>query len=449
MKEKVSIIIRTKNEERWIALCLKKIFSQNYKNFEIIFFDNFSSDKTLEKIKNFPYKLVKIKKFLPGKALNLGINKASGSIIVCLSAHCIPVDNNWLKNLIKPLKNKSIGGVYGRQQPLPYSSTSDKRDLITIFGLDKKIQEKDPFFHNANSAFKKSTWKKINFDEKITNIEDRIWGKKIISQKLKIFYQPLASVFHWHGVHQNQNPDRASNVIKIIENLDKDLYKKSVQDLNSLNIVAIISIKGKNLVYNKKNLVEASIKSLKETKLIKKIFINTDNLHTAKIADKYKVDKIIRPKILSKSNMDIVSVSRFALDKIEKDGIIPDYIILLSEEYPFRENNYFELMIKKIVNEGLDLILSANNEKSGFWTQKNKDNPKLIVDGLVPRKLREKTAVRTSFGLGCIITPQNLRSGNIYKGKVGFYKIENPISFISINKKNINNIMKKILNISL
>jgi len=449
MKEKVSIIIRTKNEERWIALCLKKIFSQNYKNIEIIIVDNFSSDKTLEKIKNFPYKLVKIKKFLPGKALNLGINKASGSIIVCLSAHCIPVDNNWLKNLIKPLKNKSIGGVYGRQQPLPYSSTSDKRDLITIFGLDKKIQEKDPFFHNANSAFKKSTWKKINFDEKITNIEDRIWGKKIISQKLKIFYQPLASVFHWHGVHQNQNPDRASNVIKIIENLDKDLYKKSVQDLNSLNIVAIISIKGKNLVYNKKNLVEASIKSLKETKLIKKIFINTDNLHTAKIADKYKVDKIIRPKILSKSNMDIVSVSRFALDKIEKDGIIPDYIILLSEEYPFRENNYFELMIKKIVNEGLDLILSANNEKSGFWTQKNKDNPKLIVDGLVPRKLREKTAVRTSFGLGCIITPQNLRSGNIYKGKVGFYKIENPISFISINKKNINNIMKKILNISL
>jgi glycosyltransferase involved in cell wall biosynthesis len=449
MKEKVSIIIRTKNEERWIALCLKKIFSQNYKNIEIIIVDNFSSDKTLEKIKNFPYKLVKIKKFLPGKALNLGINKASGSIIVCLSAHCIPVDNNWLKNLIKPLKNKSIGGVYGRQQPLPYSSTSDKRDLITIFGLDKKIQEKDPFFHNANSAFKKSTWKKINFDEKITNIEDRIWGKKIISQKLKIFYQPLASVFHWHGVHQNQNPDRASNVIKIIENLDKDLYKKSVQDLNSLNIVAIISIKGKNLVYNKKNLVEASIKSLKETKLIKKIFINTDNLHTAKIADKYKVDKIIRPKILSKSNMDIVSVSRFALDKIEKDGIIPDYIILLSEEYPFRENNYFELMIKKIVNEGLDLILSANNEKSGFWTQKNKDNPKLIVDGIVPRKLREKTAVRTSFGLGCIITPQNLRSGNIYKGKVGFYKIENPISFISINKKNINNIMKKILNISL
>ena len=32
----VSIIIRTKNEERWIGLCLEAIFKQSYKNFEII-----------------------------------------------------------------------------------------------------------------------------------------------------------------------------------------------------------------------------------------------------------------------------------------------------------------------------------------------------------------------------------------------------------------------------
>ena len=36
----VSIIIRTKNEERWINYCLKSIFDQTYKNFEIIIVDN-------------------------------------------------------------------------------------------------------------------------------------------------------------------------------------------------------------------------------------------------------------------------------------------------------------------------------------------------------------------------------------------------------------------------
>jgi glycosyltransferase involved in cell wall biosynthesis len=449
MKQKVSIIIRTRNEEKWISHCLKNIFSQTYKNIEIIIVDNYSTDKTLQKIKWFPHKLIKIKKFLPGKALNLGIEKASGSIIVCLSAHCIPVNNDWLKNLIKPLKKSSVGGVYGRQQPLSYSSTSDKRDLITIFGLDKKIQIKDPFFHNANSAFKKSTWKKISFDEKTTNIEDRIWGKRIISNGLRIIYEPVASVFHWHGVHQDQDPTRASNVVKIIENLEKNLYQTKVHEPEKLDIVAIISIKGKNLVYKNKKIIEASIKSLKETKLVKKIFLNTDNLNTSKLAKKYKIDKIIRPKLLSKSSSDLISVSRYALNKIEKKGIIPDFIILLTEEYPFRENNFFTSLIKKIVNDGLDLVMTATDEKGGIWTQDKKDNVDLIVDGLIPKKLRTKTTLRTSFGAGCIITPQNLRSGNIYKGKVGFLKVENPISFISINEKNINKIMQKIFNINI
>ena len=40
-------------------------------------------------------------------------------------------------------------------------SNLDKRDLLNTFGLDKKIQKKDSFFHNANSAFLKSFWLKV------------------------------------------------------------------------------------------------------------------------------------------------------------------------------------------------------------------------------------------------------------------------------------------------
>ena len=49
--KKVSIIIRTKNEERWILSCIEKIYSQSYKNIEVIIVDNYSKDKTIEKIK--------------------------------------------------------------------------------------------------------------------------------------------------------------------------------------------------------------------------------------------------------------------------------------------------------------------------------------------------------------------------------------------------------------
>ena len=58
----VSVIIRTKNEERWIEQCLKKIFSQSYNNFEVIIIDNNSKDRTIKKAKKFPVKVIKIKK---------------------------------------------------------------------------------------------------------------------------------------------------------------------------------------------------------------------------------------------------------------------------------------------------------------------------------------------------------------------------------------------------
>ena len=146
---KVSIIIRSKNEEKWIGLCLSMIFQQTYNDFEVILVDNDSTDKTVKKAKQWPIKLIKIKKFLPGDAINKGIEASSGEIIVCLSAHCIPKNRFWLSTLIKPLKNKKIAGVYGKQIPLSSSSALNKRDLYIVFGDDKKVQKKDTFFHNS------------------------------------------------------------------------------------------------------------------------------------------------------------------------------------------------------------------------------------------------------------------------------------------------------------
>ena len=163
MKPKISIIIRTKNEERWIGKCISEIKKQNIKDYEIILVDNQSSDQTVEKAKiGGVDKVLYTENYLPGKSLNLGIKNSSGEYVVCLSAHCIPKDKYWLENLIKNFEiDKNIAGVYGRQEPMEFSKDSDKRDLLLVFGLDKKIQIKDSFFHNANSIIKKKIWEDI------------------------------------------------------------------------------------------------------------------------------------------------------------------------------------------------------------------------------------------------------------------------------------------------
>ena len=60
---KISIIIRTKNEEKYISQCLKKISQQTLKDFEIIIVDNNSSDLTVKKQAFLQKKLSKLKIF--------------------------------------------------------------------------------------------------------------------------------------------------------------------------------------------------------------------------------------------------------------------------------------------------------------------------------------------------------------------------------------------------
>ena len=140
------IIIRTRNEDRWIKYTIEKILEQTYKKFKIVIVDNYSSDRTVEIVKKYKLKILKINKFLPGKAINLAVNAVKSKYVVCLSAHCIPYNKFWLYNLIKNLKSKNSAAVYGKQVPMFNTNLSDYRDLKNMFGDDKKIQKKDFFF---------------------------------------------------------------------------------------------------------------------------------------------------------------------------------------------------------------------------------------------------------------------------------------------------------------
>ena len=49
----VSVLIANYNSSSYIQQCINSLNSQTYKNLEIIFFDDNSSDNSLEIIKNF------------------------------------------------------------------------------------------------------------------------------------------------------------------------------------------------------------------------------------------------------------------------------------------------------------------------------------------------------------------------------------------------------------
>jgi len=435
IKGKCSIIIRTKNEERWIGLCLDSIFKQTYKNFEIIIVDNFSTDQTLKKIKKYKIKkIINIKKYYPGKSLNLGINNSNGEFITFISAHCIPVNNKWLANLVKTIsESNNYAGVYGRQQPMKFSPYIDQRDLLITFGLDKKIQIKDSFFHNANSIIRRIVWQKIKFDEKTSNIEDRIWAKKIIKLKMNIVYQPSAGVFHYHGIHQNSNTDRLKNVVNVIE--ANNLQIKGKININSLKILAIIPIRGKSLTINNTPLIKFSINFLKKSKYLSRIIVSTDNKYTMNLVKKMGVEApFIRPKKLSKHNVNLDQIQKFSLAKIEQKNYFPDLIVHLEETFPFRSPKLIDHMIETLIDRGYDSIIASKYEPGWVWKEKDKYFYR-IDSGDKPRELKEKFLVGL-HGLGCVTYPEFLRKGNILGEKIGLYETNNFLSNIEIRTIN-------------
>ena len=56
----ISIIVNCFNGEKYLSRCIKSVLSQTYKNWEIIFWNNKSTDKSEKIIKNFSDKRIKI-----------------------------------------------------------------------------------------------------------------------------------------------------------------------------------------------------------------------------------------------------------------------------------------------------------------------------------------------------------------------------------------------------
>jgi len=431
----ISIVVRTKNEERWITQCLNAVFSQDYKDYEVIIVDNESNDSTIKKASQFNIqKILTCKDYLPGRALNIGIREAKGNYIVCLSGHCIPVNDRWLSNLLRNFNESDVAGVYGRQEPLAFTPDSDKRDLSIIFGLDRRIQKKDSFFHNANSAIRKSIWKDVPFDEMVTNIEDRIWAEKMLQKGYKIVYEPEASVYHYHGIHHAGDKTRCANVVKILESLKPETKNNIHVKIENLNIIAIIPVKGKINYLKNKPLISYTIEQALASVYIKQVIVSTDNVELAKLSETLGAKApFLRDASLSEDFVDIEKVLQHSLNKIEELKFFPDLVIYLEETFPFRPKQLIDDVIEQAVRNGFDSVLTVKKEYGSIWQEKNGQIER-IDKGNIPRKYKESCFIGIK-GICCVTHPEFLREGSLFGERIGIYEIYNPYSSIEVREE--------------
>ncbi|NCB84192.1 MAG: glycosyltransferase family 2 protein [Candidatus Moranbacteria bacterium] len=196
---RVSIVIRSRNDAPFIKRVLDKISEQTFSDYEILIFDNASTDGTREIIDqydNIRSFSIPDGSYIPGKVLNLAFENCLGNIIVYNNSDSIPHDRFWLEELIKPLLNQQAQASYARQVSRPDAFPWVKLDYSRAF---PDVPLSNTFFSMVSSATTRTTLERFPFNPNISYSEDIYWAKTLRDNGLKIAYTPKSIVEHSHN----------------------------------------------------------------------------------------------------------------------------------------------------------------------------------------------------------------------------------------------------------
>lgn len=176
MKEGLSIIIPTLNEEKYVGKLLNCLCNQTYKNFEVIVVDGYSDDKTKQVVNKFKkkldLKLINSEKRNLSYQRNIGVKRAGCQNLIFIDSDTI-FNKDLLKNLLEYIKKKKVA----------------------IAGIKTKIEcgnlWENAFFFSINFVFKTSSYFKPY------SLGAFIYCKKSLHNKIKGFKNIFAENFEY------------------------------------------------------------------------------------------------------------------------------------------------------------------------------------------------------------------------------------------------------------
>jgi len=244
-KTEISVIMTIYNHDKFLAQSINSIIKQSFKNWELIVFENGSTDKSrkiLKKIKDNRIKKYFLKKNIGRTTcLNLALKKCKGQYIAILDSDDY-ADKNRLKTQFNFLeKNKNIWLVGSW-----YKLVDEKRKLKKIFKYSGDLNKKPRImlFKNvighSTIMFKKKLIQKIGpYKEKLKYAQDYGFMLKTLGKfKIAIIHKFLTTC---------REPHKNSETFRVLKSkrIDKErsyLFKWCLKNINTNFIEKIIMI---------------------------------------------------------------------------------------------------------------------------------------------------------------------------------------------------------------
>jgi len=239
-----SVIMPVYNKEKYIKRAIDSILSQTYPDFEIIIVDDKSTDKSLEIIKNFKDKRIRVFKQRKNKGAsftrNFGIKKAKAPYIAFLDA-----DDEYLPNFLEEIirlkkKYKNIHffatafifvDATGVES---HNGFGNKKDFLIKNVMLKMINDKF-FFHVSSMVVGKNIFDDVGAFQgsyngnKINNVmcEDSDLFLRI-SDKYQLAYSNIDGCIYYRNISNSVTNNTSKDI-----NLDYQFYENTLLKLIS------------------------------------------------------------------------------------------------------------------------------------------------------------------------------------------------------------------------
>lgn len=252
---KISVVIPVYNEEKHITSCLEALQNNTRKADEILLADGGSEDRTRELAARFPeVTILDNPKRTAAAGRNVGIRRATGSVIAFTDGDCI-VRENWLEEIEAAFRKYRPDGIGGKIEPADPENQYEEFwntlawKVLMSFG-DEAYQVKNrtmnDAFVTANCAYtRKLLYRLKGFNLWFgNNAEDVDLSWRALEAGAKLWYVPSVEI-QAHGVTtpegiRNKSFRNGVSSSKIQKkygsfvNYDVNIYKLLLQHLKGI-----------------------------------------------------------------------------------------------------------------------------------------------------------------------------------------------------------------------
>ncbi len=198
----ISVVVRCHNDAWILRRTLDGVFAQRGVEFEVLGFDDDSTDGSAEIFAEYPVRLFRSggTPYNPARVLNRAVAEARGDIVLFNNSDAVPLDPDCFAKLTAPLADPEVGVAFGNQLCRSDARLLVRKDYLRAFGDGKEAATWRFFFSLVSSAARRELLLAEPFDPEMTYSEDIEWAWRIRRKLgLRIVYVPEARVEHSHN----------------------------------------------------------------------------------------------------------------------------------------------------------------------------------------------------------------------------------------------------------